>query len=124
MSREAVRQAFAEAARAAFAGDSSKVYASRITDNRGDTEYISVYLEEGDVSQSFSGEQIEADLVVKYVKQSATDAQLDAVADAIRTEVRTNAQVADAVNRPIWTRFEYDMDASNPAINLIYRVMF
>lgn len=124
MLREDVRQAFATAVKAVYTGDHSRVYTSRITDNRDDAEHISVYLKEGDVDQSFAGDEIEADLVIEYVKQGATDAQLDTLADAIVAQVKINAAVRAAVKRPLWSRFEYDRDASSPAIILEFRVIF
>lgn len=122
MSREEVRQAFKAAAATVFTGS---VYTTRSADNRDDTEYVSVYIRDGEVVHNFSGVETTASLAITYSKQNATDEQLDTISSAIEQAVPSNAAVLAAVKNVRFERFEYDEESSDiPSITLTYRILY
>lgn len=121
MSRELIRQAFKDAVATVFTGP---VYTTRITDNRDDNEYVSIYIEGGEVSRSSSGKAYDSDIVVRFCKQRATDEQLDIVSDQIVTAIESSQAVRQLVRRPLLTGFEYEPDGTHNGLNNTFRIMY
>lgn len=121
MSREQIRQAFKEAAETVFHGP---VYTSRVTDNRDDNRYVSIYIDTGDVSLSSSGKSYESSIVVRYCQQRATDEDLDIQADLLVSAIESSVSVRQLVRKPLLTGFEYEPDGTHNGLNHIFRILY
>ena len=122
MSREQIRQAFKSAVESVFLD--KPVYTSRITDNRDDTEYVSVYIEEGDIDYNFSGSETESLITVKYLKQNAKDVELDDVAESILIAILNHDDVKQAVKRPRLTHFGYESDSTHNGLSHTFKILY
>lgn len=121
MSRELIREAFAAAVATVFQG---KVYTTRMNDNRDDQEYVSIYIEDGDVKRNSSGKEFDSNIVVRYCKQRATDEQLDLVADQIVSAVESSPDVRQLVRLPLHTDFSYEPDSVHNGLNNTFRIIY
>lgn len=122
MSRESVRQAFKRAVQSVFVGT---VYTSRVTDNRDDNEYVSIFIEEGDITHNFSGSETEARITVRYCKkQPVEDGVLDVVADQVIAAIAEFPDVLAVVGRPLLESFSYEPDSQHNSINHTFRVIY
>tara|TARA_R110001599_G_scaffold100770_5_gene258101 strand:- start:3154 stop:3519 length:366 start_codon:yes stop_codon:yes gene_type:complete len=121
MSRESIRQAFKTAVASVYSG---RVYTTRVTDNREDTEYVAIYIEDGEIGHNSTSKEYDSRIIVRYCKQRATDEALDAVADQLIAAVESHATVRQAVKRPILTGFDYEPDSTHNGLNHIFRILY
>ena len=122
MSRETIRQAFKSAVESVYEG---QIYTSRITDNRDDDEYISIYIEGGEHARNFSGIETEARITVSfYKKQPAEDSELDQVVDPIIDLIPGFPAVLSEVKNPLLESFGYESDGKHNGISHTFRVIY
>lgn len=123
MSRESIRQALKNVVETVYAGP---VFTSRTQDLSSETEYVNVYLVEGEFIRNMSGiTGTEAQLAVKFCKQNATDDDLDIVIEQIDEAIVLSNSLAALLNRPLLERFEYEEDTADiNGITYFYKVLF
>lgn len=122
MSRESVRQAFKSAIQTVYSGH---VESGRLRDLSKYPEYASVYLSSGSFDNTFSGRSTACEMIISYHKQNATDAELDAVIEAIHGAIASSSPVAEVAGNVMPQRFDYTDDSTDMAgISYTYNITF
>lgn len=116
MSRESIRQAFKTAVESVFSG---QVFTSRLNDLRETTEYVTIYIESGEISPNFSGFETTSDINIKYAKQNASDEELDQTMEDMITAILSSSAVQREAGNIVFSRFEYD-DESDDIVSITY----
>ena len=122
MSRQSIRDAFKTAIQQVYSGP---IYQTRLTDTRNDPESVQIYLTSGDVSTYTTFTETQAEIVIEFSKQGATDAQLDAVADQITSTLLSDATLKTTIKHCKFDAYSYEQQENGlQAIRLNFGILY
>lgn len=122
MSRKQIRNAFNNAAKGVYSGD---IYETRLSDFRDISESVSIYFTGGEVQNFVSFEETQAEIIIEFFKQGATDDVLDEVADQIKEAVLVNDDIDTELTQILYTGFEYETQENGQnSIKLKFNIMY
>lgn len=94
----------------AYAGD---IFTGRKIDARDSTEFLNVFLADGESYGEGIEEKTESSLVVGIHKKTATDDELDVIGDLLEAAIGENLTLDGLISGLVYTGFEYGEDESS-----------
>lgn len=93
-----------------YSGD---IFTGRKIDARDATEFLNVFLANGDSYGEGIEEKTESSLVIGIHKQAATDDELDIIGDSLEAAIGENLTLNGLISGLVYTGFEYNEDESS-----------